>query len=192
MEFYKNLSLESMPYEVWKDVVGWEGLYSVSNVGRVRSHSRLVWSERDSMFKRRCERILKQKITKHGYLGVTLFLNKQHKYCPVHILVCKAFIENPENKPQVNHKWGIKKDNRVGALEWATAKENSNHAIKIGIDSVVGEHNGRVKLTEEQVREIRMLYPKGKRGIRHILAEKYNITAGIVTRVALRQSWKHI
>lgn len=192
MDYYKNLNLESIDGERWKDVEGYEGYYAISSLGRVRSYSRLVWCERDQINKRRRERILRQKVTRCGYLNISLFLNKIHKECPAHVLVAKAFIPNPKNKPQVNHKFGDKKDNRASSLEWMTAKENSNHAISIGIDSVVGEHNGRVKLTEEAVLEIRRLYPKGKRGIRHILAEKYNITAGIVTRVARKVSWKHI
>lgn len=201
MEHYKNLSLKDIVInidgikvrEIWKDVVGYEGYYAVSNFGRVKSFSRMVWTGRKH--NKRKERILRQKINKYGYLLVAPQVGKIRKYSFVHTLVAKAFIKNPENKNQVNHKWGNKKDNRPSELEWMTAKENSNHAISIGIDSVVGESNGRAKLTEDQVREIRLRYVCGSANrsrSREILSKEFGVSKSIISRVAWGDSWKHV
>ena len=126
-----------MENEVFKDVLGYEGLYQVSNYGRVKS------LERKNIFycvlrKEYLERPVKEKIlsfnkNNNGYLQVCL--TKNGKYCTrsVHRLVAEAFISNPNNLPQVNHKDGNKENNKVDNLEWCTAKENSRHAIKTGL-----------------------------------------------------------
>lgn len=107
--------------ELWKDVVGYEGLYQVSNLGRVRS---LPNSHHlDSI-------IMRQSKGKVGYMRVPLAKNKTHRMKLVHRLVAEAFIPNPKNKPQVNHKNGRKDCNIVSNLEWATRSENQKHAYR--------------------------------------------------------------
>ena len=107
-----------MTEEVWKPVVGYEGLYEVSNIGNVRS-----------LF--RYKKTLKLSMNTTGYPCVEIFKNKKGKRVNVHRLVATAFIPNPENKPQVNHIDENKTNNRVENLEWVTAKENMNHGTRL-------------------------------------------------------------
>ena len=99
--------------EIWKDIKDYEGIYQVSNLGRVKT-----------------DRILKVGKNKGGYLGVSLSKNSVISPQRVHRLVAEAFILNPENKPQVNHIDEDKTNNKVSNLEWMTAKENSNHGTR--------------------------------------------------------------
>lgn len=109
--------------EVWKDIEGYEGLYQISNLGRVKRVT--------------TGRILKGGKDKDGYLMVKLYKNNIRSNKKIHRLVAEAFIPNPENKPQVNHADENKTNNSLDNLEWMTAKENINH----------GTHNERVSKT---------------------------------------------
>lgn len=104
--------------EIWRDIEGYEGLYQVSNKGHVKS---LKWGK---------ERILRPMINSSGYLKVQLYKNTAHQYRYIHRLVAITFIQNPDNKPQVNHKDENKLNNCVENLEWSTAKENNNFGTR--------------------------------------------------------------
>lgn len=104
-----------MRKEIWKDIKNYEGLYQVSNWGRVRS---LKFGK---------IRILKACKDKDGYLIVTLYKSGQSKIFKVHRLVAETFIPNPDNLPITNHKNELKYDNRVENLEWCDAKYNTNY-----------------------------------------------------------------
>ena len=102
-----------MTEEVWRDVKGYEGLYQVSNMGRVKSLGR-----KDRFGRVIKERILEPAVTRNGYLRVGLHVDGKRKMLRVHRLVCEAFCENPENKPEVNH---INEDKTVAIrLEYLT------------------------------------------------------------------------
>lgn len=130
--------------EIWKDVVGYEGLYEVSNLGRIR---------RDG-------RIKKPYVDHGGYLTVWLSKHSEQKCLKIHRIVAMAFIPNHKNKATVNHINGVKTDNRVENLEWATHSENIIHANETGLRKVTeaqrkaASENGRK--TCEQNRKKRM------------------------------------
>ena len=112
--------------EVWRDVTGYEGLYKVSNKGNVFSVVR-----KDSMGRECGGRTLKQLRDKVGYLRVTLYKNDARKHKFIHRLVLEAFVPNPNNYPEVNHRDEDKANNCVENLEWCTSKYNNNHGTRI-------------------------------------------------------------
>lgn len=114
-----------MNKEIWKDITGYEGLYQVSDQGRVKSLKR-----KDCLGRTIQERILKTKIDRYGYLQLNLHAYGKQKTLTVHRLICEAFNENPEGKPEVNHINENKTDNRACNLEWCTRKENVNHGTR--------------------------------------------------------------
>lgn len=127
-----------MVIEYWKPVLGYEGLYEISSRGRVKSLLRNGL-------------ILRQYIQTGGeYLYVTLYKNSKPKVFYIHRLVATAFIPNPLNLPQVNHKNEVKTDNFVENLEWVSAKSNSNH----------GTRSERVKNTKREISPIIFQYNK--------------------------------
>ena len=115
--------------EIWCDIKGYKGLYQVSSKGRVRSLSREV-SRCDKKRGFYFGKVMKQAVA-CGYAGIVLCKAGHSKRYLVHRLVAHAFIPNPENKPQVNHKNGNKLDNNVDNLEWVTRSENMKHSFLI-------------------------------------------------------------
>ena len=114
--------------EEWRPVVGFEGYYEISSFGRLRSLGRLIV---ESSGKRRKHRgkIISLHANKHGYYTRNLYVDGKITAVQIHRLVATAFIPNPGKLPQVNHKNGIKTDNRVDNLEWVSRSENALHAV---------------------------------------------------------------
>lgn len=112
--------------EQWRDVPGYEGLYQVSDMGRVRNRKR--------------RRHLRPSVKKSGYAQVTLSKDGVSAYYSIHRVVASAFLPNPGELPQVNHKNGDKLDNRLANLEWCSASENQQHRHK-----VLGQPGGHPK-----------------------------------------------
>lgn len=123
MEIYENLSIESLPNEEWRDIVGYEGFYQISNLGRVK---RLV------SHKCKKERLLAiTKDLKDGYCRVMLSKESQARRFLIHRLLAEHFIPNPENKPCIDHINGVRDDNRLENLRWCTHLENNNFPLSI-------------------------------------------------------------
>jgi hypothetical protein len=115
--------------ETWKDIRGYEGLYQVSNLGRIRSLGRVCNAKNNSTSKKR-ERILTQEITVFGYCRVRLFdLEGKSKHYATHRIVAQEFIGNIDGY-EINHKNEIKTDNRVENLEIVTSKQNCNYGTR--------------------------------------------------------------
>ncbi len=125
--------------EIWKDIKNYEGLYQVSNLGRVKSLSRFIKCRNGK--RKTVTKILKQTSIRYAMLD----LGKRNKKI-VHRLVAEAFIPNPNNKPQINHIDGNKLNNNAKNLEWCTQSENQIHAYRTGLQkgyckSQSGENN---------------------------------------------------
>jgi len=176
----QEIDYKDLPNEEWRDVVGYEGLYQVSNYGRVKSF------HKDKI------KILKFGVGIGGYLRVVLCKDFKKKNRFVHVLVAQAFIPNPENKPEVNHDDGNKFNCHVSNLFWATSSENKKHAVEHGLMKSGCEHF-RAKFTAEQVREIRRDCVPGdpERGFR-AFAEKFNVTHRIIRDAYYRISYKDV
>lgn len=171
--------------EIWKDIVGYEGLYQVSNMGRVKSLNYNHTLE---------ERILKNIKSNGYYYRVMLYKNKKGKSIRIHRLVGNAFIKNPDNKPCINHIDGNKSNNRVDNLEWCTYKENTEHAFITGMmvnRDTKGIKNCKSKLNNVQVLEIREKYSTGKYTYQE-LADEYNVHKSTIELIINRKLWKHI
>ena len=135
------------------------------------------------------EKIMKQSIDSRGYYMVPLRNNGIRKTPLVHRIVAKSFVVNKDNKGTVNHRNGIKTDNKIENLEWCTQKENVIHAYKNGLcKDKSGTNNGRSLLNENKVLEIRK---DNLRPIR-LLAEKYNVSSSCIESIIKRKTWVNI
>lgn len=148
--------------EIWKDIEGYEGLYQISNFGKVKSLSKHCGFGKGYTTK---EIILKPHL-RLGYITFTLYKNGIPKTFSAHRLVANAFIPNIENKPQVNHINGIKTDNSIKNLEWVTNSENVKHAFDTGLKHTSAKQKAKAsingirsrKLTVGQVHNIKQYH----------------------------------
>lgn len=142
--------------ETWKPIKDYEGLYEISDCGRVKSLDR--W---DSLNRLKIGKILNCCDNGSGYMIVNLKAFGKQNIKTIHRLVAEAFIPNPNNLPCVNHKDGNKQNNNVDNLEWCTHSENMKHAFRTGLSfQKKGEFNSQHKLTQDDVDYIRTHYKK--------------------------------
>ena len=160
-------------FEIWKPIKGYEGIYEISNFGRgVKSLDR-HWSPG--------EKILQSTFSEDGYLQINLYKDKIHRNIKIHRLVAETFIPNLNNYPQINHKNGIKTDNRVENLEWCTHQENIDHVFEIG-KRKRKQTKTSSKLTLEQIKEIKRLL-KTKQYQQKELAVMFNRDPAVISRI---------
>lgn len=176
--------------EIWKDIPGLIGCYQASTLGNIRSVDRIsVLINNLGTFKRPIKgKVIKQnQHPKTGYMYISLCVDGVVTTALVHRLVALSFHENKEGKPQVNHKNGIKTDNRSLNLEWSTISENRKHSFDIGLATTRGEKNSQVKLTDKQVLEIRESTMRNGQ-----IAKAYGISPATVCDIQKKRSWSHI
>ena len=168
--------------EQWKDIVGYESIYKISDQGRVMSVGRI-----DKRGHKRKTKFLKPAINGRGYKYVMF---QDGKVNVVHRLIGEAFVENPKNKPYINHINGNKVDNRAGNLEWVTHQENIIHAIKNGFrNTPKGEDNHNALLTNKEAFLIRKEYNRGKTTYKK-LAKKYDVSISTISRLINNETYK--
>ena len=127
--------------EIWRPIEGYEGLYEVSNTGRVRSVDRYVKTCYGS-YRLYKGKVLSLVITSYGYFVVSLHFNGKQNTIKVHRIVAQAFIPNPDNLPEVNHKDEVKTNNNVDNLEWCDSKYNNSYGSKIERQKKTNIQNG--------------------------------------------------
>jgi hypothetical protein len=186
--------------ELWSDIIGYEGLYQVSNFGRVNSLGRVVVVKQDRYDKPRAmhwkSKMLKPAISKSyptsrhkGYVQVKLRKDGKTKNYEVHRLVAIAFVDNPNEKPVVNHIDANPSNNHHSNLEWCTIRENNAHTTRLGRRM----HNGAyctAKLNSKQVRIIKFLLLLGIHPI--IIAKRFKTSRSNIYSIRKGDTWKHI
>ena len=169
--------------EVWKDVAGYEGLYQVSNLGRIKSMERYC-KDRSSvrLIPETFKKASLSGTEKNGqhYLQVALFKDGKRRLYRIHRIVAEMFIPNPENKEVVNHKNGNKHDNRVDNLEWCTNAENNAHAISTGLHKTIINGKNSVAICQcDKERNVIAEYPSMMEAERQTGIAHQNISAAI-------------
>ena len=175
----------------WKDVEGYEGIYSISSNGDILSSGFHFYNAR-GLYCFRKPRILKKCLNSEGYVTSILTRGKTFKNVKVHRLVALAFLGSPPTgKGQVNHKNGVKSDNRVENLEWISGQDNIRHAFATGLNyGRKGESSLRSKLKDRDVIDIRDRYSNGETIAS--MARSYGVTETCIRLVCKRKSWTHL
>lgn len=164
--------------EHWRPVVGFEGVYEVSDLGAIRRNGQ--------------DRKLKFEPYSGGYYCMPFRRNGKRFRQSVHSVVARAFIGERPRGALINHKTGIKTDNRASELEYVTNAENSRHAWKNGlVNPARGEKSGSSKLKESEVIEIRAIYKTGRCSITAI-ANSYMVGHSSIRAILERRTWTHV
>ena len=172
-----------MSTEEWRKVIGWEGVYEVSNWGRVRRVAPCARS--------RVGRILQAATTTRGYSRLTLVANGIRKRYHVHTLVAASFLGPCPDGHQVNHRNGIKTDNKADNLEYVTPSQNVRHSFDVlGRSRARGERSGAARLSEGQVRDIKRLCKTGCD--RKEVARMYAVSVTTVRCIVTGMTWRHV
>lgn len=176
----------------WKAVVGFEDLYEVSNEGSVRSLSRVVACRPKGLegHTRLSPGKSLQPDEVQGYCRVTLCKDGQHTRKMIHVLVLEAFIGPCPEGMECCHRDGSRSNNRVDNLRWGTKKENASDRDGHG-RTFRGESQWNAKMTEEKVREVRLLYATGKYLLRE-LGERFDVHLNVIHSIIHERTWKHV
>lgn len=179
--------------ESWLDIVGFEGHYQISNLGRVRSLDRGMYVRQDRYaqprWTNRKGKLLKPGLDGKGYPMVRLSLFGIPKQIMVHRLVALHFVANPDNSPVVNHIDANPLNSRASNLEWCTIKENNQHTTNLGRRMTKGAYC-TAKLSSKQVRIIKFLLRLGMHPV--AISKKFNTSRTNIYSIRNGNTWKHI
>jgi len=167
--------MENNIEELWKDLIGYEDRYQISNLGKIRF--------KDS------QELKASYLNQDGYEVTTIRIKGKKKNHRVHRLVLETFLK--KSSLEINHKNGIKTDNRVENLEYCTRKHNVKQSYVLGLKIVVGEKNPNAILNDEKVREIKEIISTGVLSYRKI-GKMFNVSANTIACIKLGKNWKHI
>lgn len=174
--------------EIWKPIKNYEGLYEISNFGKIRSLDRTVPIRNSTKFIKGSLRKPQKK--DNGYLFVILYKDSKSKNHYIHRLVAKNFIDNPSLKETVNHIDGNKENNNINNLEWSTRSENSIHGFKNGLCKSCEKHY-KSKLTNSDVLEIKNIL-KNTNLTQNEIANIYGVTQSTISAIKLNKKWKNL
>ena len=172
--------------EKWKEIKGYDGRYQVSNKGGVK-RAKSIGLDHAKI------QVLKQSPDKDGYMKLNLSNRLVEKRYLVHRLVLQTFVGSPpKGRYEVNHRNGIKNDNRVENLEWCSNLENAGHAHRTGLfDGAIGSNHYKTKLSDKDILDIRKEYMKGDVTLKY-LGKKYKVAFSTIGRIISKATWKHI
>lgn len=179
-----------MKNEIWRDIKGYEGSYQVSNLGRIKSLDRYIWCKSNksySLFKGKIHK-LDTKDKKYAQIGI--WLNSECSKYLIHRLVAIAFIPNPNDYPEVNHKDADKLNNNAENLEWCTHLQNQRDAKLKGLyaDMPKGINRYNAKLNDSAVRHIRQKVLKNGEYVK-----LYGIAKSTISMIqSCPERWRHI
>lgn len=175
---------------IWKPVLGYEEIYLVSNTGIIKSVDHLV-THKDGKNRIQKGRILKTEISNKGYFQVSLSKNKVRFHTGVHRVVAIAFIPNPNNLPEVNHKDGNKLNNEDDNLEWNSSSDNQIHAVLNNlINPNLGEKHHMSKISNKQIINLRNLHKSGLNNKE--LAKHYCISETAMSNILRKKTYKNL
>lgn len=175
--------------EIWKDVVGYEGYYQVSSMGRVRSVNRIITLKNGTI--RKCNGKILSPGDSNGYRAVILSRNHEFATRLVHRLVAHAFLPTEAGREFINHKDSEKSNNNVNNLEWVTLKENSALASAKGLlNPQCGSERRNSKLREEDIPKIRSLYKNGYS--QKTISKIYGVQRTLIQGIIDGRRWRHV
>jgi hypothetical protein len=179
--------------EVWRDIMGYEGIYQVSSFGRVRSIERFFiknkrgGKEKMAVYQSGCIRT--SRYDKNGYLKISLWNNNSVKWFSMHRLVAIHFNDNPNNYPQVLHMDDNTKNARWDNLEWGTQSKNIQDSFDRGRNRH-GSKNNKAKLTEADIPKIRELINNGLPS--PAIGKMYGVVKSTILSIKHNKCWKHV
>lgn len=178
--------IQTLDGEEWRDIKGYEGLYQISSLGRIQSLNRVSDSAVQPKGRRMTGRLLEPQLNTKGYYHVSLCREGVYHRCPLHRLVAKHFLSNPDDLPVVNHIDLNPRNNRADNLEWTSSRRNSMHTRHVMLTDP--RFRDKVKYTLDDVREIKRLWAEGSLTQRQ-LATRFKLTPSNISYIVGNSRW---